>query len=562
MAEPKPKMFANIAASQFALGTNGLWTPQDFVNGAGRRDPDLFGTLDTLVKSQDLSTKDKASIDKQLEKKIGTLFRLYYNIWNSSVTWGAGEKPLSTPTTMLLREAARQSLIDRLLIGTRAFQARHVSQRVAEDSQQKGWMVRHKRHFDHDYKPDPDIDRRCREMEELILHPNPEVHGSVNGFRNAFVQMVKGELTIDRKVMITVKDSMGRVQSWHMLPPDDIKPRLQVLLRHQKQFKMPTIDAAISSIYEKFGVDTTNAAFIQEIDNQILGAWTAEECHVDFVNPSDELDRYGWGVSPLEDSLEATTLLMLGLYYNKQNFLSNYPEAFLFINGDVDQEGLEVFKKQIYAQIGTQGNQRLPVFATGDPAFRTELHRLRDSLTDMQFIQLLRFAIALKCAAYRAHPSEINFSPDLGERGAIISSDNQEDQIAKSTEEGFHSILDNESQFITGTVIESHYDDLCMFFSVEEAMTENQIVDLWTKKTALGDTIDEYRQARHKPPLNKVNPRLNGAITNSPFPLEYAQFESEQQQAEQQAQLEQQRSSGQGFSGMETSPAMKKYAGR
>jgi LAGLIDADG DNA endonuclease family len=905
------KMFSS--GSGFESSSDGLWVPP----GYARRNGDLFSTLDQLTKAGKLSDGERQQLDKELSKKIGTLFRIYYNIWNSSVTWGAAEKPVSTPTTMILREASRQSLIDRLLIGTRCFQVRHVCQRVTTQSKQKGWNVRHRFHADPNFTPPPDVERRCREVEEIILHPNPEIHGRANGLRDALVKMVRGELVIDRKVMVTIRDSRGRPASWHMLPPDEIKPRLQVLLRHMKMFSLATVDAAVESVYEKFGVDVTNAAYIQEIDNRICGAWDADTCHVDLVNPSDEIDRYGWGISPLEESLEATTLLMLGLYYNKQNFLcshgdgkldtdrgrlplhyvvnnrlpvkvrsydektgqyvwgqvtnwfkypapeqwveithdacsrrnaplvvtpihrlyagpdaqhmkkvaakdlkvgdnlfmpspsltkeqrqlllgtllgdaslrkqkhgtapnlrcahgekqrdylawkernlanlkpkhssrkhdngsssasfetpsslvlrdlyyfcyrdgaknftqdwlnevdefglaiwfmddgclgrsrvqkpravltlhpcseeerhriirwffkrwgltpefgkssdrshrlcfdtrdteklckilgpyiqfsedyskeskqwvgkdipvgleetawpvaitqiaeiprppepdrakqgwehfcydievapnhtyclqnvtssnSNYPEAFLFIQGDVDQEGLEVFKKQIYAQIGSQGNQRLPVFATGDPQFRTELHRLRDSLSDMQFVQLIRMAIALKCSAFRAHPSEINFSPDLGERGAIISSDTQEKQIALSQEEGYHSLLDNIALFITATLIEPIYDDLMMVWSIEDAPTETEMIDIWTKRLAMGNTIDEWRKADGRPPLEEVSGgKWPGNVPNSPFPLEYAQFDAQREQMEQQMEMERQRAAGDGFAGME-----------
>jgi len=544
-----PAVFQGL--TDYTANGAGLFVPSWMKQG----DQPLMRAISQLAQGVDtnaISPSEKRTLDKQLEKKIGTLFRIYYNLWNSSVAWGAAEKPVSTPTTELLRETMRQSLIDRLLVNARVFQVRHVCRRVAHDSHEKGWSVKHKRWEEYDYKPTPDIDRRCQEMEELILHPNPEIHGGVNPLRDALAKMVRGELVLDRKVMIVIKNKFGIPQSWHLLPPDHIKPRLQVLLKHMQVFKFYSQDQAIQDIWNKFQVDLTNAAYVQEIDNKIFGAWTADECIVDYVNPSDEMDRWGWGVSPLEESLEATTLLMLGLYYNKQNFLSNYPEAFLFINGDVDQEGLEVFKKQIYAQIGTQGNQRLPVFATGDSNFRTELHRLRDSLTDMQFIQLLRFAIALKCAAYRAHPSLINFSPDMGDSKALINEEDQESVIANSQEEGYHSLLANLGDFITAGLIEPVYDDLRVVWSIEDRPTKSELIDLWTKRVALGDTIDEYRRDMHEPPLEEVTDgQFSGKMVNSPFALQYAQMKEQSAMQQQQLQMEQQRNSGEGFSGME-----------
>lgn len=566
------KMFDGMRDG-YAQGANGLYLPGHYASGNGSsalrnsmgERGEFFKAISDLAagNSSDLSTKEKQELDKRLERKIGTLFRVYYNLWNTSYAWGAQEKSASTPTVELLREISRQSLVDRLLINARVFQVRHVCRRVAAFSKYKGWSVRHKGWEDYDFKPTPEIERRCKEMEEIILHPNSEVHGRTAPFRDALVKMTRGELVLDRKVMITLRNAYNKVISWHILPPDYIKPRLQVVLKHMEVFKVYSIDQAVEDIWNRYQVDLTNAAYVQEVDNRIYGAWTADECSVDMVNPSDEMDRWGWGMSPLEESLEATTLLMLGLYYNKQNFLSNYPEAFLFINGDVDDEGLEAFKKQIYAQVGTQGNQRLPVFATGDANFKTELHRLRDSLTDMQFIQLLRFAIALKCAAYRAHPSLINFSPDMGDSKALISSDDQEQVIATAQEEGYHSLLDNQSSWITGTIIEPFYDDLCMVFDVEDRPTEAQEIDLWTKRLAMGDLIDEWRSYKHRPTLAEATKgKLDGAIPNSPFPLQYQEYYDQKAAGEQQQAMEQQRQSGEGFSGMEQGPEPKELQGR
>lgn len=448
---------------------------------------------------EDLS---KAARDPEFQKKMGQLFNIYAQVWNNLTQYGAAEKPRTTPTHKFLREAARQSLVDRLLINARCHQIRHVAHRVVVEGKQKGFNVVHKKHSDPNFKVTDDIVRRCNEVEEIVLHPNPEVHPT--GIRDFLIKAVRGELVIDRKAMVIIRDSKGRPRNFHLLPPDDIKPRYEVLLSFMKELGLQTQDAAMSAIFEKFGVDVTSAAYIQEIDGQVHGAWSADEMSVDITNPSDELNRYGYGESALELSLEATTLLLLGLQYNKANFTSNYPEAFLVFEGDVDQQGLEALKRQIYAEVGSQGNQRLPIFSTGGAEIgKAQLLKLRESLKDMQFLQLLRFAIALKCSAYRAHPSLINFSGDMGKERAVVSNDDQETQIALSQEEGFHSILDNVASWLTRMIVEPWYDDLEMIWSVAEAPSEPERIDINTKKASTYMTVDEIRASEGLPPLEE-----------------------------------------------------------
>src|SRR5262249_7748858 len=237
--------------------------------------------------------------------------------------------------------------------------------------------------------------------EDMIFDPNPEVHPG--GLPAVLVQAAQGEMILDRKVMVVMRDRLNRPLSFHLLPPDDIKPRYQVLLEHMesvnqmrmggfrtnRQVTQQDYYQVVESIFDKYGVDVSNAAWVQEVDGVVLGAWSAEECSVDIKFPSDELNQFGYGKSPLERSLEATTLLLLSLNYNKGTFLRNYPEAFLIIEGDYDPVGLEAFKQKIYAEVGPQGNQRLPVLSTGDVGQKANLLKLRDTPREMEMPQMI-----------------------------------------------------------------------------------------------------------------------------------------------------------------------------
>src|SRR5690606_30479827 len=124
---------------------------------------------------------------------------------------------------------------------------------------------------------------------------------------------------------------------------------------------------------------------------------------------------------------------------NSELFRTNYPEAILVVYGDVNQEGLSGFKRQILAA-GEGGSWRLPVIEGGskrDPSgngFEVETKKLRDSPRDMMMTELIRIMIAMKAAYYRMHPGIINFSTDQ-QGNAIFESRNETESIALSTEE-------------------------------------------------------------------------------------------------------------------------------
>jgi hypothetical protein len=143
----------------------------------------------------------------------------------------------------------------------------------------------------------------------------------------------------------------------------------------------------------------------------------------------------------------------------------------------------------------------------------------------------------------------------MGDTKALINEEDQEAVIATSQEEGYHSLLADLGDFITAGLIAPVYDDLRIVWSIEDRPTKSELIDLWTKRVALGDTIDEYRRDMHEPPLEEVTDgQLSGKMVNSPFVLQFAQMQQQTEMQQQQLQMEQQRNSGVGFSGMEGQP--------
>jgi hypothetical protein len=641
----------------------------------------LASEFDEVLAKGDNEARRK--FEEKYRRAMGSLFSIYANLYTTAYAYGAQEKSRATPTLALLRETARNSAVDKLIIETYKDLARQVSSRVLVDNCQKGFQVKHIRHRDPYFKAEADVERRCREMEELIDSPNPEVHP--NGFKDVVTVLVEEMLVIDRGVII--KEGLNYKKQplpnlWHAIPGDTVKPRLQVLLRHMAENANNagggvTQDSAAQMIFQRFGVDVSRAAYIQDIDNRIYGAWDKDSCAVLITNPSSEINRFSYGMSPLEQSLSFTTFLMMAFHYNQQLFMSSYPEAFLVLKGaEVDQAGLESFKAQLYAECygwhtpvntkdygrlpigvivnkrldtevesfdrvtgrimwkpiinwiknrrekewivlgyltdkrtvqalvtpgqelwdgkrmvkvstlkvgdtvcvrspcgfaqapitmmerryfkrglssydievadthtffpanlassncGPQGNSRLPVIPAAGSDMGAELLRLRDSMTDMDFVNLIRLALALKVSAYGSSPELINFAPFSGSRSILEKGTvGQETRIAYEKDRGYRRILDSICDFFTRHFIRYYYDDLAMVYSVQDQPTEQERIELATKELAIAETVDEYRAKRGLKPLEEVT-GIKGNFINSPFYLQWAEAQRREAAAE------------------------------
>lgn len=535
--------------------------------GIYTHDPEMVALSNELEEIRKARNGTLTDIEQRIEAKAGSLFSVYSAIWGNLLRYGAADKPAGTESHKNLRQYAKQSIIDALIINARLYQIRHFARQVIVEGKQKGFVVRHRRHSDKTFIMTREIENTCREISDVVFNPNKDFHPE--GFRDVLVKFAQGEMVIDRKAIVVMRTRQGKPLSWHVLPPDDIRPRLEVLLRHMPETRLPGLnsslwslrnyrtpeaqqkiagqlgtlrradyDRASDTIFQKFGVDVSSAAWVQDIDGIVTGAWAADECKIDVTAPSDEINMWRYGCSSLERSLEVSSMLIYAINYNRSLFTKNYPEAMLMLHGNVNTAGLEVFKAQLYSEVGPEmGAARLPVLSTGSSQFnKAELLKLRDSIRDMEMPQFIRLFASLKTAAFRCHPSILNLNPDKGESRPVISNMDEAFNVDLSQEEGLGSLVETSADFLTRALWGDYepWQDYCLVAVTNKILTEPEVIELWDKKLKSGAyVVDEMRTALGDQPLEKVSD-VKG--TYSPNNFFFQAQTAQQQQSEQELQ--------------------------
>lgn len=440
---------------------------------------------------------EKVSLAKKLEQEMRAKAKTGKFFSNYALTNGRSglgyDKPASTIQFELLRAAREKSLIDKIIIMARIAQIKQVAKRCLAPGKQLGYRVVHESHADPNYSPTADTIRRCKEMEKIIENVNPVIHP--NGFVDFAAVAVDQELTYDRKCCIISRDRTGLPVQFHLVDGTTVRPVIQVLFEYQEKYKV-TRDKAFYDIYRNYGLDLTNAAYVQVINGQLVASWTADEMSVNITNPSVEIDKWAYGAgSQLEQSLAATTTWLNAWAYNDGLFNQDSPESLLMLYGDVDPVGLGAFQRQILDQSGSGDYQKIPVIPA-DENFKAELIKIRELPKDIQFAEFLRIIVQLKAAAYRAHPSIVNFRIDKGSTGGLSIGNNSEDEFMKDAkEEGFYSLAHAQAAWLTKILIKPRYDDLVMIYEVN-VEDEARRIELLTKQTAVGMTFNEARRAQ------------------------------------------------------------------
>lgn len=451
------------------------------------------------IKEGGLIVPESATLAKRMQAEMQKKTENGRFFSTSAMTQGTSlgyTKPAETFPFEVLRQARNKSLIDKIIINARITQMKHIAKRVIVPGKQTGYRVVHKNYADPNYKPTKDVIQRCKETEEIIGNVNRNIHPG--GFRDFSSISVDQELTYDRKVMIITRDRTGLPITFHLVDGTTVRPKELLIQQYMRDEKIDNREQATETYYDQFGIDLSSAAYVQVVDGQPVASWTKDEINVNITNPSVEINKWAYGAgSLLEQSIQATDTWLDAWAYNEGLFNQDSPESLLFLYGDVDPIGLGAFQRQILDQNGSGDYQKIPVIpASADENMRAELVKIRELPKDIQFAEFLRMIVQLKTAAYRAHPSLVNFSIDKGGSGGLNIGNNNEDALVQQAhEEGFQSIVHGQADWLTETIIKPRYDDLVMIYEVDTE-NESQRIELINKQTESTMTFNEGRRAQ------------------------------------------------------------------
>ena len=474
---------------------------------------DMFGQPISTPTTKELKPEEffsKSNVEKMKVEEIRTRGQWFSNygptVNNLGSLSGTLRKPLDTPPFGMLRQVARESLIDRAIISRRVEDIKGISRRIVVPGKQRGWRVVHRRFDDPNFDShDDNIQRRCREVEGLLDRPMKVYHKT---FRDFLTVAVQEELILDRRAMVLTRDHRGRPSEFYLLPGDTILPVLYVIMPWMAKKGISNERVARMILSEQFSkkagisIDISEAAYVQEVDGQVVAAWKDDEIDVEWTNPSGELNRWGFGTSLLEQSLQATSLLLNMFNFNKDMFRPGFPSRMLVLSGDYSAEGLSAFERQILGQGGANTpRSKMPVLP-GPADMKAQVLDLVNTPSDMQFEQFFRLMTSIKCSFFGMHPSRLNLS-DRGPESMIMGTGNATSEVSQTiNEEGLYSILESNADWLTRTLIHPYYDDLVMIFDGLHEQNE-QIVLQNLQVEATWSTKNEIRARRNLPQLTE-----------------------------------------------------------
>jgi len=260
--------------------------------------------------------------------------------WNFGVHAGVRERVLDISLEML-RTLARREPFFRAITNLRKDQVKMYAQpqKVLADT---GYQV-----FDKHDKPRNDL---IKFMEHTGFGPSPDVP-RLDKFGDFIQKAVEDAFVIDQVCIELRRNRSGRIYDFMILDGSTIR-RTTSFLGDEYPFEY--------KLYEENGIE-----YVQIIDGVVTAEYQKQDLMFNCMFPSNEVERYGYGYSYMEQAVDVVTSFLLGLDYNKKQFkYDNLPRGIVAMPG-ADKDTITAIQEYWQEVVqGVGGKWKIPIVGT------------------------------------------------------------------------------------------------------------------------------------------------------------------------------------------------------
>jgi hypothetical protein len=245
-------------------------------------------------------------------------------------------------------------------------------------------------------------------LENMVQYPNPQ-----DNERTFWTKTLEDILVLDRGCIEFVRNGKGEIVQMWSVPGYTIKPRM-----------------------DKHGI-FSSPAYVQIMPGETKASAEFEEDEIEVLmdNPVNDLDTYGYGISPIEQIINAVVTLLNADTYNASVFTKNSIPAFLVKMGGWSPEQLDSFQRTWEEKASSNNFKGLFVSAED-----IQYQRLKDSNQEMQYYELTLWLAKLVIAAFEMSPQDLGLTMDINR----ATGDTQR-EISKN--QGIANLLDIRKEF-------------------------------------------------------------------------------------------------------------------
>lgn len=246
--------------------------------------------------------------------------------------------------------------------------------------------------------------------------------------------------------------------------------------------------------------DNPKYKFVQEVDGQVVAAYTQEEIIFDYMYKRVDIQHRGYGYSLLEQAVDLISTLLLGLRYNRDLFIEEkIPKGFLAVQGEADGETIDAITRYwTMAMSGVGGKFKIPVIPTGKEGTSLDFKSLSQTNREMEYRQLMSFFLSLFAAVYGMDLAELGIKTDQYQSTLGEATTDGRQEFSKSR--ALKSLLGFQKGFMNKIIrkIDPDYEFLFVGIDPEDEAKKYEIASSAISSTR---TINEMREEDGKEPL-------------------------------------------------------------
>jgi len=412
-------------------------------NGGGDT---IASILDVLKKSRDIESAQQLSFDVDPNKQDGALSSIFRRRQNL------------IPVDILKRLRDTEELIGGVILPVRARQMLMFS-RPRANRFDVGFAV--------NIKPEAISHLTDEQVEQLKKEAIPALRemlvncGRIDGLKDTerqglgqFLMSTIEDALLGGSFAAEIrKDGKGDFHSWrsvdaltiHQVQKQRGESAEALNIRKEARALLQKIKGENNLLVDVDRFSRDEYSWVQVIDGIPRQVFTDDELVVMNMNPSTDINRNGYPVSPVERVLSAVTTHINLTSHNKMYFVNGRAarNVMIFKSNDLSKQDIDNIKLQMQAHINSVNSAwRVPVFGMGvDDAL--EIQPLDGGNRDMEFQYLADLNKRMIFAAYQMSPDEVAALSYLsrGTNSQSLSESNNEWKLMAARDIGLRPLL-------------------------------------------------------------------------------------------------------------------------
>jgi phage portal protein BeeE len=365
-----------------------------------------------------MENSENAIIDKEILKQIGSSLKpspsrslSYDPTKNMSYMMNKGLRKPGRVSFDVLRRASYSVHVARICINV-----------LKEKITKTNWLI----------KPvDPLLqvdDKRRKELEDFFKHPNK----TQDTFRTLLDKMLEDLLVLDAVSLEKTRYPNGRLAEIYYVDSATIRPVYDEYGQQDIIIPLRTEEDLNAELPVSFVQVLNNSQYGGPESGDIVAAWPKKDFMYFMMHPQGAMEKFGYGMSPLESVMSVVANLLNADNYNGTYFEEgSMPPVIIQMMSQINERDLQAMREYMYSEL--QGSFHRPAIVGGKGEMKL-LNLKEFSNKDMEFQDYMKFMARLMAAAYGLAAQDIGLTDDLNRATSEVQKDLSETK-------GYGSIL-------------------------------------------------------------------------------------------------------------------------